>query len=251
MAVISTLPQALAAAGDEWVTEEITASKTWTVPDGVIEIEIMAFGGGGGGGVHNGGGSGYMQKVNVPTKPGEHIAIVIGAGGAGGADGGQTKFGDSVIADGGKSNGNGFAGGGMGGNTYNVYSGRCIPGGVPAGGGAGGMVSPSCGADGESTLTAKGGTGSAKSVSQAYNCAGGGGAGINGGDGGNGLTNNNDMTSGGGAGGYGAVKLATAPGGNAGLGYGAGGGGGIGSSSKYSGGNGAPGICIIKYRKVV
>ena len=31
---------------DEWITEEITTSKTWTVPAGVTQIQVRLFGGG-------------------------------------------------------------------------------------------------------------------------------------------------------------------------------------------------------------
>ena len=60
---------------------------TWTVPEGVNEINVVAIGGGGGGtqklGGGSGGGGGAIAYVNtVAVDPGEVFDIVVGTGGA-------------------------------------------------------------------------------------------------------------------------------------------------------------------------
>lgn len=82
-----------------------TASKTWTVPEGVKTIDIFCVGGGGGagGGFYNGsgsanhssysyfygsgGGSGRTTTLlEVPVTPGETLTIAVGAAGTNGTD---------------------------------------------------------------------------------------------------------------------------------------------------------------------
>lgn len=231
----------------EYITEEITTSRTWTVPDGVSELEVTCIGGGGSGTAGGGGGGGYLARATVIVTQTSY-QVVIGAGGSS-SSGGQTQFGSIIIAEGGEPStsettgstkpnkpgrgGSGGTGGGAGG------SGRCNGSGQY--GGAGGIATDKGGANGQGTDTAKGGKGAYSNwYSGGYHTSagGGGGAGINGGDGGDAYDNY-----GGGGGGYGTAKLSGdgSSGGKGGLGYGAGGGGG--------GGNGAPGICIIRYRK--
>ena len=222
-----------------YVTEEITTSKTWTVPAGVTEIQVMLFGGGGGGESSNygagGGGSGYMAKGTFAVTPGEKYSVVIGAGGNAGRDGGQTSFGDLLSASGGNRGGggvggDGFAGGGGGADIddHAYYEGN-FGRGQAGGGGNGGAAGYNTNRDGVSSLTAKGGSGGSRSGFSYY--SGGGGGGMNGGDGGDGYSHY-----GGGGGGYGSQKICQ----SGGKGYGAGGNGGE---------AGAQGIGIIKYLK--
>lgn len=103
-----------------------TTSQIWTVPDGIKNVHVFCVGGGGGGGnggfysgfsLGGGGGAGGYTKtwLNVPVTPNQQIAIVVGAGGAGGvkldktpkaSDGGTSSFG-SLIANGGGGGYNG------------------------------------------------------------------------------------------------------------------------------------------------
>lgn len=229
------------------VTEEITSSKTWTVPEGVHEVEVMLFGGGGAGyyeqsgsvNFGGGGGSGYMNHGKFYVTPGQQIAVTIGAGATNySSNGGTTSFSDMLSANGGQSGGyykggDGFAGGGGYALSADYVSVRFAGHGV--GGGDGGLH----GYDsvevfkGISTATAQGGEGY-RSSSSSSSRAGGGGGGMNGGNGGKGGSNG-----GGGGGGYGTTKLTSGTSG--GTGYGAGGGG--------TSPAGAPGICVIKYKK--
>lgn len=224
------------------VTKEITTSGTWTVPEGVHEVEVMLFGGGGAGyyrqsGSHSGGGggSGYMNHGKFYVTPGQQIPITIGAGATDySSDGGATSFGDMLSANGGQSGssykgGDGFAGGGgcadSSGNVPYRFAGHGVGGGDGGWGGNAELLK------GISTATAQGG-GSYISSSQSGPRAGGGGGGMNGGNGGDG-----GPSGGGGGGGYGTKKLTSTVFG--GTGYGAGGGGGNPA--------GAPGICVLKH----
>lgn len=228
------------------VTKEITTSGTWTVPEGVHEVEVMLFGGGGAGYYHTGtsnvsygggGGSGYMNCGKFYVTPGQQIPVTIGAGATNySSDGGTTSFGDMLSSNGGQSGssrkgGDGFAGGGgYADDSANVLSKSA---GHGVGGGDGGWHGYSTVSmlEGVSTATAQGG-GQYVSPSSSGARAGGGGGGMNGGNGGNGKGDG-----GGGGGGYGIKKLTSNASG--GTGYGAGGGSG--------GGAGAPGICVLKH----
>src|SRR5690554_6195879 len=90
----------------EMVVETFTSSGTWTVPAGVTEITVEAWGAGGGGGGSNsnnsggsGGGGGGHTTNTFSVTPGQSVAYTVGAGGAAGAanagtggDGGQTTI---------------------------------------------------------------------------------------------------------------------------------------------------------------
>ena len=211
---------------DEWITEEITTSKTWTVPAGVTQIQVRLFGGGGSG-TYSGGGGGHMAYGEFDVSAGTKYAITIGAGGVNsstsadsGNSGGSTSFGDLLVAYGGEgcSSNKGGSGGTGGCGCDTRWSGNCTGGDGSYGGGGGGDV-PGLGG-------VYGGYGGAVGVDSGCGKFTGDSAG-------------QSLLShcGGGGGGYGATKLNT--GNYGGTGYGAGGGN----------GNGAPGICIIKYRK--
>lgn len=89
---------------------EFTADDTWTVPDDVTRIYVVAAGGGGGGGTgidgvdHGGqGGCGAVPVLfALEVTAGEIFNITIGAGGAGGAQSGSgndgSPGGDTIIA---------------------------------------------------------------------------------------------------------------------------------------------------------
>ena len=278
-----------------YVTELITTSQKWTVPEGVTEIEVRLFGGGGGGygsgygAGGGGGGGGFMAYDKILVTPGTSYNITIGAGGYGrdmyssydeGDTGGTTSFGKLLSAGGGfggkdKVGGDGGTGGGGADSGTSVSYGT---GGSGSYGGAGGGYTVATagvygGASGQVGIDsmhgimahtaselnahwlltggggggykANGGNADSDKDGDDYQASGGGGGGFMGGHGGDGYRH-----AGGGGGGYGSIKLATDGAGNwgkGGTGYGAGGGG----NADYGadGGNGAPGICIIKYRK--
>lgn len=274
---------------------EITTSQEWTVPERVSEIRVTCVGGGAGGGgtsvmgsTYNrlggaGGGGGYMTVKTLTVSPGNTYLITIGTGGIGEGvassssptNGGNTTFGDEVIAQGGKApqhssaysncGGDGGTGGGASSNKDDLTGGIALGGRGQYGGNGGdalynyGESNPFV-RDGQSTDTAIGGKSFANTDSGALKVlACGGGGGVNGGDGGNaGMASSGG--GGGGGGGYGSVKIATDGTnkygqvmGSGGKGYGAGGGGGKdvydNDTSKRTGGggNGAPGICIVEY----
>ena len=52
--LINSFPQGQAGE-QEYIIEEITSSQTWTVPDGVSELEVTCIGGGGSGTAGGGG----------------------------------------------------------------------------------------------------------------------------------------------------------------------------------------------------
>lgn len=285
------------------VTEEITTSQTWTVPDGVTEIEVRLFGGGGSGAYSGGGGGGgHMAYAKLAVTPGTQYAITIGAGGAAitdngsGNDGGTTSFGSAVSAAGGSGGNSSGAGGngGTGGGGIGHGSGadqKRDGGSATYGGSGGGYATQRCGAyggiggshteqpypgmDSNSGVNLSGSNsfhvtdidyaggggyrangGDSHVIYGSYVIyAGGGGGGWEGGKGGTGVWNNS-VYCGGGGGGYGNKKLAgdgkiaTYDGATGGLGYGAGGGaGGTTYSQTGTSGKGAPGICVIKYKK--
>jgi hypothetical protein len=84
-------------------------------------IDIFCVGGGGGGDLHGGGGGYATTTTNTTVTTNSEYSIIIGAGGAVGAEGGKTSFGDLASAEGGKagySNGNKGGDGGSGGGNY-------------------------------------------------------------------------------------------------------------------------------------
>lgn len=240
------------------ISEVVTSSKNWKVPDGVTSVMVRAFGGGGGGGkVSNycaaGGGGGNMNSGTFAVTPGSTISIVIGDGGIVGADGGDTKFGTLLTAAGGKS-GTGTVGGsgGTGGGGCHRNNSYGAGGNGSYGGGGGGSAqsgtSSKVGGDG-GRYGGGGGRGDTKSKGGTGGEYGGNGASSSSGVGtdekipaedgtdtstldlefiGEGKAGRNSSRGGGGGGGYGGN------GGNGG-GYSGGGGGGYGGN----GGNGS------------
>lgn len=271
MGVINAFPSG--APVQEYKNEvEITTSQEWTVPERVSEIRVTCVGGGASGEYDGcGGGGGYFAQKILQVTPNAKYKVVIGSGGkyTGGSNisaGGDTSFGNEIVAKGAGTPNGGTGGGGAfyygGGREYSLW--KAAGKGQSGYGADGGEVGNYGAANGGSTLTARGGVGNVNQYSTSTtggteyngNGGGGGGAGTNGGDGGNGCTfyNRGSWGHGGGGGGYGSIKLSTdgmyasslgsdidTIGAKGGLGYGAGGGGG------RKPGNGAPGICIVEY----
>ena len=121
-----------------------TANSNWTVPAGVDNIMVEAWGGGGGGALGGGGASGvYIRIVNRSVTPGNSIGIIVGTAGQGaansnldGTSGGNTSVtisGNSFIAAGGQAGslsgpGSGayFSGGNNGIISYPSNSGEAL-----------------------------------------------------------------------------------------------------------------------------
>ena len=196
-----------------------TSSGTWTVPEGVLQVTVEAWGGGGGGesDVGMGGGGGAYAQSTFSVISGNNYNVIVGNGGAGGTgigtktpggNGGNSIFGSNLLVAIG-------AQGVLGGLSSN-----CI-GSIVWSGGNGGNGGGNSGG---------GGGGSAFTYSNGNDGINGGGN--TGGTGGTGT----------GSGGNGGAKDTQ---GNIGLIPGGGGGG---SGNKvFSGGNGAPGKVIITW----
>ena len=124
-------------------------SYSWTVPDGVTTIEVVATGGGGGGGGGGyAGGNGGVVTATLSVTPGQILPLVVGgggvfttdAGGGGGSSNVDAGAADQVIAGGGGGAGYGSPGPATGGNGGGSGTGSGSNGntGTPGGGGGGG-----------------------------------------------------------------------------------------------------------------
>jgi hypothetical protein len=173
-----------------------TSSGTWTVPEGVSQITVEAWGGGGGGaalGINNnksGGGGGAYAK-SLLTLPAGSYSVTVGAGGSSGTGGGISSFGNLVIADGGSAGtqnsggSGGLASASVGQVKYNGGNGAGAPGG---GGSSAGRYAPGNNASGRIGGAAPDYGGKGGSIPSAANnvngengsSPGGGGAGRNG-----------------------------------------------------------------------
>ncbi|HET9571400.1 MAG TPA: hypothetical protein VFP20_08355 [Bacteroidales bacterium] len=200
-----------------------TGANTYNIPAGITRVRIECWGGGGGGGAPTntsipcgGGGGGAYASGIVDVSGQTSISVFVGPGGAAGANGGNSYYGTTVVAEGGRGGTNKQITAGAGGSVANsvgttVYAG---------GNGANGLNSGS--------KYSGGGGGGAGNTGAGFNAtASTGGAGKiqYGGTGANGLTANGD--------------------GNSGGTYGGGGSGGFRSSSNYTGGTGANGLVVI------
>lgn len=98
-ALISALP----------VPRVLTASSTWTRPDGCRAAIVLITGGGGGGGLGSpggsGGGAGATSLAWLDVSEIETVSVTIGAGGASASAGGDTSFGSHATAKGGAAGG--------------------------------------------------------------------------------------------------------------------------------------------------
>jgi hypothetical protein len=212
-----------------------TATNTFTVPAGVTQITVEAYGPGGGGGYGGnsnkyggggGGGGAYTINTTVPVTPGNSYTITIGNAGSGGTsvtqNGGNatatTATFDSsvtVTANGGYgglsyTNGKTGGGGGTGGTYAGGSGGTGTNSGSGGGGGSAGTTSiggngsvPNAGTKGSGgTIAGNGGSGSTSSIATGTN-------GSNYGGGGGGGTKNS--TGGNGAGGYVVITYTATP----------------------------------------
>ena len=204
-----------------------TSDTTWTVPDGVFSVSVVAVGGGGGGGYQAGA---LSYKNNITVVPGENISVTVGAAGNT-YNGGNSWFKAQNVL---------FAPGGQ--NPDHSSSDLVGDGGGKGGAGNGGAGGYS--ADGSTNSGGSGGKGQCNGY--AGGCAGGGGVGVMG-EGSPGASSPGSSIGGyipGGGGGSGGGNGQGIPGGygsNSG-GYGGayGGGGGYGSGSqRKAGGAGA------------
>ncbi|TCO07432.1 glycine-rich domain-containing protein [Natronoflexus pectinivorans] len=218
----------------EQVVEEFTTSGTWTVPPGVTEITVEAWGAGGGGGNRTsngfagGGGGGAYARSTVIVTPNTSFDIEIGQGGTSGVNGGSSIFGaEIVLAAGGRSGSNNNQNGALGGSIEESLGEYRYRGGNGATGGqTGGWLSRD--------FSGPGG-GGAGSIGNGYDATGqSGGSGQNdyGGQGGNSVVDRSN--------------------GNSGSNYGGGGSGasyrgGWGQPDSRFGGSGAPGLIRISY----
>lgn len=238
------------------MTNTYTSSQNVTVPAGFTHVDIFCAGGGGGGGRGygstsntyaeggGGGGGGYTNTAyNVSVNQGEVLNCIIGAGGTGaqsgynynGKDGSITSVSRNGVtlctANGGRGGQSdnshvtiGAKGGSDGGEgAYNDYDGYKDP------GGNGG----SDGNPGQGRTT--------RAFGESWNtiyCGGGGGGDCDSG-----------LQGAGGAGGGGAGGSGRNPGNNGVPNTGGGGGGGGGNPRyRYSGGNGASGVVLIRFK---
>ena len=258
------------------VTQVITSSTTWTVPNGINQVQVFLVGGGGGGGYNAGmwdeehsgygGGGGYTTTKTVSVTPGQQIPIVIGAGGRGylrqsGDDGSATSFG-SVIAQGGRygswrllsGTSNGGSGGGGAGIRYENWR-REQNGGNGGSDGSNGFPSYYTDETG-SGYTGNGGTGqgtTTRAFEESWNTlfsgGGGGGAGLRPSSQSSAYNSGSPGQGGSGGGGRGNTS-STSDIGDATPNTG-GGGGGAGptvnaNATRYSG-SGGSGICILRF----
>ena len=162
------------------VSIDFTSSGTWTVPAGVTQITVEAWGAGGGGGGStqhqqggSGGGGGAYAKGPLSVTPGVSISVNVGQGGNGGnngngAAGGESKV-NTIVARG------GFGGEG---NKGTAGAGGTAQGGSINTSGAGGTTGGNSG--GAGGAGANGGAGGAGSTNEA------GGRGLSPGGGGGG-----------------------------------------------------------------
>lgn len=232
-----------------------TTNATYTVPSGVTDITVKAWGAGGGSGGGDtfsgsggaGGGGGYSTSVLTVT-PGENLTVRVGGGGGGG----------NAAGTGGGGGGGGYSGilrsstplllagggGGGGGSRASTTHGGA--------GGAGGCTTTLTSCNGSTSVSNSGGGGGSSSAGGAAgsgNCGGGAGGSLTSGAG----ANKNYFTcgTGGGAtggtngGADGGIGRNGIPGDNAGGGGGGGGryggGGGAGGGNESSGGGGGAG----------
>lgn len=200
----------------------------WTVPDGVTEVIVEAWGGGGRGSTRTsdshgagGGGSGYALGI-ITVNPGDSFSYTVGAGGNNtNRNGGRSTFGSNLV----------FANGGTGANDNSTTGG--------AGGTGGGTAS--------GLVTFTGGRGANADNGGSIRNTGGGGSSAgpssNGNNGNN--TNGGIAVTDGGAGGNGSTNVDT-PGSN-GAGPGGGGGGAWRDNGTVNGGEGGAGRIRISY----
>jgi hypothetical protein len=157
-----------------------SASGIWLAPTGVSEVKVLIVAGGGGGGggyAGGGGGGGVVYDADLSVTAGNSYTLLVGAGGLKatsgqpGGSGGNSQFGDTLIA---------IGGGGGSGNDPSPSTANLADGG--SGGGAYGYNSGAAGTSNQPSYpgaTSYGGNGGAGSGNGPYAGGGGGGAGGN------------------------------------------------------------------------
>lgn len=240
----------LVVAGEALATKTTYSSagtNSFTVPAGVTQVVVKAWGAGGGGGGGGsgssstggaGGAGGFVQGV-YPVSEGDSFEIIVGGSGGGGVTNGSSSLAGEGGGGGGRSSVSNStaatlllvaAGGGGGGGGDN---GSNKPGGA---GGPGGGTSGTNGVATDDTVAIGGGggtqtAGGVAGTGAVYNADGVVGSAFAGGAGGNGK-------SGGGGGTGGAANGGTTGGGHGGSAYGTHAGGGGGGAGYYGGGGG-------------
>lgn len=237
---------------------------SWTAPEGVTKVSVVAVGGGGGGGAGGysggpagaGGGGGLGWKNDITVVPGQSYTVIVGAGGNASAIQGDVNYGvtpkrgfnggnsyfislATVSGSGGKGGGGNYSGDSTANSQGGTYVGN---GGGNGGGGYYGGEGFGSGGGGAGGYEGNGGLGSRNTVNTGTSAvanSGGGGGGAGG--------DQSAGTSGGGVGILG--KGSTGANGQAGSGgvgtlYG-GGGGGSGYGYYQSGLNGGGGAVRI------
>jgi len=144
-----------------------TGTHSWTAPEGVNSVNVVAVGAGGGAYDYGGGGGGLGWKNNIPVVPGQSYTVRVGPGAKTISNshsyfidvntvaglGGNGATGGSYVGDGGGNGGNGAGGGayndagGGGAGGYAGNGGNALGGTqpTPGGGGAGGGAANSSG----------------------------------------------------------------------------------------------------------
>ena len=214
-----------AAALAQTLTDTFNSSGTWTAPAGVTSINVVAWGAGGGGADDSmrgggGGGSGAFASATVTVVPGTTYAVTVGTGGASGAAGGASSFGDGsqLLARGGSGATSdtgaaaGLASTSVGSVKFNGCAGGNGQWSGPSRGGGGGGGSPTSAGACTAGASATGGTGAAGGTGLATGGSGGndgasGAAGGAPGSGGGGAGRNSSAAVVGGSGANGRVTL--------------------------------------------
>ena len=215
---------------------DVPGTYSWIAPSGVTSVNVVCIGGGGGGGdwtvsgVQGGGGGGLGWKNSISVTPGMSYTVVVGQGGAAGAQSNGAPGGDSYFVSRTTVAGKGGSGGSTGGSSVDTLGGSF----VGDGGGMGGIAPASYiaagagGGGGAGGYTGNGGSG-ARNTGGATNGSGGAG----GGGGGAERLGLNGGGGGGGTGVYGAGAIGLA--GVSGVYVGAGGGAGSNGVAGYDG----------------
>ena len=214
---------------------------SWTCPAGVYSVSAVVVGGGGGGGggyAMGGGGGGLAYKNNISVTPGQSYTVVVGSGGAGATDDGDSSIWTMAL-------------GSDGGDSYFVNTST-----VRATGGTAATSNSDIAEGGTNTAGDGGGSGGLADISGAGYHWPGGGAGGYSGDGGRTGSSSSSYSGhsgtnyyghdgaggGGGGGGYDSGHGQGGGGGGVGLlGEGSNGSGGTGGSTVTGGGGGSGG----------
>ena len=218
-----------------------SGTHSWTCPAGVYSVSAVVVGGGGGAGggyAMGGGGGGLAYKNNISVTPGQSYTVVVGSGGAGATDDGDSSIWTMAL-------------GSDGGDSYFVNTST-----VRATGGSAATSTNDPAEGGTNTAGDGGGSGGLADISGGgYHWAGGGAGGYSG-DGGRTGSSSSSYSGhsgtnyyghdgaggGGGGGGYSSGHGQSGGGGGVGLlGEGASGSGGTGGSSVTGGGGGSGG----------